>query len=90
MPAVEVDPYDVTTFPRPQPWTDDAACLTSDPALFFADDPGSIAEAKATCRPCPVRENCLREALAHDDVWGVRGGMTGGERRRLLISGGAA
>ena len=89
MPAVEVDPYDVTTFPRPQPWTEDAGCLQSRPDLFFSNDPRDIAEAKQICGTCPVREKCLSDALQFDDPWSIQGGMTPAERR-ALVNGGAA
>lgn len=46
-------------------WWHRAACVDSDPRIFeqtqnFQD----WTEAKATCRRCPVRDDCLRDALA--------------------------
>lgn len=41
-------------------------------------------EAKAVCVPCPVRAQCLAEALDRRIEFGVWGGMTERERRRLL------
>jgi len=49
-------------------------CHTSNPDLFFADDDASIAQAKALCTPCPVREKCLSAALSRQEPCGVWGG----------------
>lgn len=40
--------------------------------------------AKAICMGCPVRAECLAEALDNRIEWGVWGGMTERERRQLL------
>ncbi|MET7550801.1 WhiB family transcriptional regulator [Streptomyces sp. NPDC005500] len=63
-------------------WSERAACRSSDPALF-----GAAAEqkrAKAVCNGCPVRTECLVEALDNRIEFGVWGGMTERERRALL------
>jgi WhiB family redox-sensing transcriptional regulator len=36
------------------------------------------------CEDCPVRRECLAEALDNNMEWGVWGGMTERERRALL------
>jgi hypothetical protein len=43
-----------------------------------------VARAKAVCASCPVRRDCLLEALATDNSWGVWGGLTSGERKRAM------
>lgn len=40
--------------------------------------------AKSICMGCPVRAQCLAEALDNRIEWGVWGGMTERERRQLL------
>jgi WhiB family transcriptional regulator, redox-sensing transcriptional regulator len=50
---------------------DKAGTLTH---LFFSDDAFDIARAKAICSKCPVAAQCLDEALANDEPWGVWGG----------------
>lgn len=40
--------------------------------------------ARAICMGCPVRSECLAEALDNRIEWGVWGGMTERERRQLL------
>jgi hypothetical protein len=54
--------------------------------LFFSDGAGQVArvaatKAKAICAGCPVRRACLADAYAVFDDYGVRGGMTGRERK---------
>ena len=39
--------------------------------------------AKAFCRPCPVRDDCLEVALTDPTLKGVWGGRTARERRRI-------
>ena len=41
-------------------------------------------KAKLVCSGCPVRTECLAEALDNQIEWGVWGGMTERERRALL------
>jgi WhiB family redox-sensing transcriptional regulator len=43
----------------------------------------SYAAQKALCDICPVRRNCLDDALAHPELVGCWGGTTEHERRRL-------
>lgn len=69
-------------------WMQDAACQWEDGELFFpisevgpADR--QIAEAKAVCARCPVRESCLAFALDNGLDDGVFGGLTADERRAL-------
>lgn len=42
-------------------------------------------QAKRLCQGCPVRTECLSEALDHRIEWGVWGGMTERERRAVLL-----
>src|SRR5690242_10787110 len=69
-------------------WRDRAACLDEDPELFFPignTGPAilQIEEAKAVCRRCEVREQCLAWALEAGQDHGVWGGMSEDERRAL-------
>ncbi len=49
-------------------------CRTYDADLWFADTPADLERAKAHCAECPIREACLRGALARSEPWGVWGG----------------
>ncbi len=65
-------------------WRDRAVCVTADPEIFYPDKGGSVTEAKRVCAHCPVTAECLDYALTHDEWWGVWGGMSEQERRRLM------
>lgn len=43
--------------------------------LWFAELPEQVEAAKALCRPCPLREQCLAGALERAEPWGVWGGQ---------------
>jgi len=69
-------------------WRDLAACRGEDPELFFPPGsgeaaPGRITTAKAVCRRCPVRSECLRWALDVENQHGICGGTTQHERSML-------
>ncbi|WP_112466137.1 WhiB family transcriptional regulator [Streptomyces triticisoli] len=69
-------------------WRDHAACRHEDPDLFFPIGTTGSAllqaeQAKAVCRRCPVREECLQWALDTDQGIGVWGGTNETERRAL-------
>lgn len=49
-------------------------CHTADPELWFAESPDDVESAKRLCQACPVRRQCLDEALARREPWGVWGG----------------
>lgn len=64
-------------------WTVLAACKNGDPdALFVQGADQNVA--KRICRSCPVKYECLSDALDHRIEFGVWGGMTERERRALL------
>jgi hypothetical protein len=50
---------------------------------FFPEKGGSTREAKRVCLSCDVRSECLEYALAHDERFGIWGGLSERERRRL-------
>jgi len=64
-------------------WQDFANCLGVDPDLFFPERGASTKEAKAVCRACVVREDCLEYALENSEKFGIWGGLSERERRRL-------
>ena len=47
---------------------------SSDPNLWFAEEPADLERAKALCAGCPVRRACLAAALERAEPWGVWGG----------------
>jgi WhiB family transcriptional regulator, redox-sensing transcriptional regulator len=68
---------------REPDWQDFALCAQTDPEAFFPEKGGSTREAKKVCRNCEVRSECLEFALEHDERYGVYGGLSERERRRL-------
>lgn len=64
-------------------WQDDAICAQTDPEAFFPEKGGSTREAKKICLGCPVRLECLQFALDHHERFGIWGGLSERERRRL-------
>jgi WhiB family redox-sensing transcriptional regulator len=68
-------------------WRAAGACLHADPDLFFPVSTTGrvleqIAKAKAVCVQCPVRQECLKFAQAHDPIHGIWGGTTPEDRQR--------
>lgn len=71
-----VDPHDLE-------WQDCAICPQVDPDIWFPEKGGSTREAKKVCQGCEVRIQCLAYALEHDERFGIWGGLSERERRRL-------
>jgi len=73
-------------------WQALAACRGEDATPFFApsyferrsEKDAREAVAKASCRRCQVRDDCLAFALEVREAHGVWGGMNEMERRALL------
>jgi WhiB family redox-sensing transcriptional regulator len=64
-------------------WAGRAACREQAPDELFVRG-AEQHQAKQVCGRCPVRAECLAEALDNQIEWGVWGGMTERERRALL------
>ena len=64
-------------------WQAEALCAQTDPEAFFPEKGGSTREAKRVCQSCTVRTECLEYALAHDERFGIWGGLSERERRKL-------
>ena len=63
-------------------WTLAAKCRGRQDDLF--PDGPEQKRVRVLCTGCPVRSECLAEALDNRIEWGVWGGMTERERRQLL------
>ena len=68
-------------------WQEHALCAQTDPEAFFPEKGGSTREAKRVCQSCDVRVECLEYALAQDERFGIWGGLSERERRRLKRAG---
>jgi hypothetical protein len=88
MTTTHTDLTHATTDTAGREWRSRAACLAVDPELFFpVAEAGPVYDtqvtaAKTVCRRCPVRAECLAEALARIP-YGIAGGLTEDERRTL-------
>ena len=77
-----------TYAPDTPDWTG-AACIGHDPEIWYPDPTDTITtrEAVDICRGCPVRQACLEQAMREEETsggrYGIRGGLTPEERRKL-------
>ena len=67
----------------PLAWQEDALCAQTDPEAFFPEKGGSTRDAKRICAQCTVRAECLEYALKNDERFGIWGGLSERERRRM-------
>lgn len=65
-------------------WMNDALCAQTDPESFYPEKGHSTRDAKATCMRCDVRAECLEDALVNRERWGIWGGVTERERRKMI------
>ena len=71
---------------NPLSWQTDALCAQTDPEAFFPEKGGSTRDAKRICTTCEVKAQCLEYALQNDERFGIWGGLSERERRRLRRS----
>lgn len=64
-------------------WQERALCAQTDPEAFFPEKGGSTRDAKKICVSCEVRAECLAYALENDERFGIWGGLSERERRKL-------
>lgn len=62
-------------------WTQYARCKDLDTEMFYSEVPEIYYQALNECARCPVRIQCLKDALRRGDNWGVRGGTLQRDRR---------
>lgn len=66
-------------------WRDSALCGQTDGQLFFPGKGEGTAAPLKVCQACPVRAECLADAMAMQEWHGIGGGMSGEARRKLLV-----
>ncbi|WP_390623379.1 WhiB family transcriptional regulator [Subtercola endophyticus] len=64
-------------------WQSDSLCAQTDPEAFFPEKGGSTRDAKRICQSCEVKSQCLEYALQNDERFGIWGGLSERERRKL-------
>lgn len=83
----QAEPVVLVNEPLPLGWSEQAACRDMPVDIFYPPftkgwhrpDPAEL-QAKKVCQGCPVRSQCLDEAIAMADPDGIRGGMNPRER----------
>ncbi len=64
-------------------WTAQAACRGTDTEIFYPANADEEAEALSICATCPVRAQCLDYAIRNRETYGIWGGATPEQRRRM-------
>lgn len=64
-------------------WKKFASCAQTDPEVFFPEKGDSTKQAKKICSLCDVTTQCLEYALDNDEQFGIWGGLSEQERRKL-------
>lgn len=64
-------------------WMASGLCAQADAQAWFPETSNNHQVPKRICRGCPVRDDCLSFALAHDEQFGIWGGHDTAERNRL-------
>jgi WhiB family redox-sensing transcriptional regulator len=77
--------FDFLTAPilEERPWAVFAACKEEKSMKFFPQNRAEEREALAICSMCPVVDDCLDHALESNERFGVWGGTTERQRRKL-------
>lgn len=70
------------TIPVPE-WTLDAICAQIGGDAWYPEKGGNPGHIKAVCTGCPVRSQCLDYALENGEAFGIWGGLTAKQRRKL-------
>lgn len=81
-PEIDLDLLPANPAP-PDMWQDRPACFGIDPNVFFPVSEEEAGPALAFCNACGIRSECLAWALKNGERYGVWGGMTEQQRRRL-------
>ena len=68
----------------PDHWQELSACYGLDPEVFFPTTEEEAGLALSYCALCQVREVCLAWAVRNGERYGVWGGTTEQQRRRLI------
>jgi len=67
-------------------WFNKAKCRKTSEVDFFSTSLIEVRAAKEFCQTCPVKNMCLLHALSNNMSYGVWGGKTPRERRRIILS----
>jgi WhiB family redox-sensing transcriptional regulator len=59
-------------------------CAQTDPDSFYPDRGESNKPSKKVCNECEVQPECLEYALENEEPFGVWGGLSERERRKII------
>ncbi|MGC8464599.1 MAG: WhiB family transcriptional regulator [Acidimicrobiales bacterium] len=69
---------------RAETWQERAKCKGASASVFYPLRGVPTASARALCKDCPVKPDCLSYALEHEEEFGIWGGLSERERRKLI------
>lgn len=75
--------HDIGIKGRDYLWQEQSKCNEQTHDWFFSKSPSDIKKAKGLCASCPVREDCLKDALSQDIIYGIWGGYHHSELRKM-------
>lgn len=81
--TTQPDPWGLPALNGPQPWMAAAECNGLDTEAFFPARGENVRTAKDVCAQCCVRLECLAYAIDNNERYGVWGGRSERERRRM-------
>ena len=64
-------------------WMARGNCSLEPPSTFFPSDGVGVEVAKRICEDCAVKAPCLEYALRNGEKFGIWGGMSERERRKI-------
>ena len=67
-----------------EPWMERAACAYVDAEMWFPEKGSNVKAAREICRSCPVLADCREYALNNGERFGIWGGTSERERRKIL------
>lgn len=68
---------------RPAWWVRGACVGVTNERIFFPQRGDKVSPAKKICATCTVRVECLEYALDHHEKFGIWGGLSERQRRKL-------
>jgi len=81
--TIQIAPFEAPVLAE-RPWAVFSACRKADPSIFFGATRADERAALVVCSTCTVSEECLGFALKTRERFGVWGGTTERERKRML------
>lgn len=67
----------------PPEWTRKALCAEVDPEIFFPETGQKTTVVKNICKACVVKVECLEYSLQNKERFGIWGGLSERERRKI-------